>query len=130
MTVESGTPPIGARIGEKGVEKQAAHERKKSERSWSFARGAILDKKRPSAKGARGSPRRAFGAWGSPLENSGAGFEKSRPRKEKLGAWKWAMRAFTGRRATGARIGEKGVENSGAGFVESRPRKKSKGEKG
>ena len=29
MTVESGTPPIGARIGEKGVEKKAAERRKK-----------------------------------------------------------------------------------------------------
>ena len=96
----------GAISGKDGGEKQAAHERKKSEISWSFARGAIFDKKRPSAFSARGSPRAPRALVVSPLENSVAGFQKSRPRKEKLGGWKWAMRAFTGGRPKEQELGK------------------------
>ena len=42
----------GAISGKDGGEKQAAHERKKSEISWSFAIGAILEKKGGENKGA------------------------------------------------------------------------------
>ena len=44
MTVESDSPPIGARIGEKGVESRGAQRRKKRER----ARGAGSLESRPS----------------------------------------------------------------------------------
>ena len=65
--------------GKDGGEKQAADERKKSEISWSFARGAILDKKRPSAFGAGGSPRRAQRRLGFSPRKLGGGIGKIPP---------------------------------------------------